>query len=110
MINVNNLAVNATNIIRGTQFFNKKSRNHYKILGARRVINEGSSILEKPQILGPAVQNLDARMNGCPGFVRSCYYLILMNPDFYPQNANINFFSIKRGGALGNGDFVISVK
>ena len=105
MINVNNLAVNATNIIRGTQFFNKKSRNHYKILGARRVINEGSCIHEKPQILGPAVQNLDARMNGCPG----CYYLILMNPDFYPQNANSNFFSIK-GGGLGNGDFVMSMK
>jgi len=63
----------------------------------------------KPQILGPAVQNLDARVNGCPGFVHPCYYLILINPDFYQQNANSDLFFHTEEG-LANGDLVISMK
>jgi hypothetical protein len=47
----------------------------------------------EPQILGHDVQNLDANVNCCPGSVHPFYYLILINPDFYPQNANSNFFS-----------------
>jgi hypothetical protein len=57
--------------IRGAQIF-KKSRNHVKLLGARRVIwskfhNEG------PHILCATEQKLFARAIWRPGFVRPCF-------------------------------------
>jgi hypothetical protein len=82
MINSNILAVNVTNIIRGIQLF-KKTIEKSPQNPRRQKGNQWRKFhIEKPQLLGPAVQNLDARVNGSPGFVHPCYYLILINPHF----------------------------